>query len=90
MQAQRKEAQSPEESGPKQVENQLIPEANHLSSVPNTHGPRHKAHRRTPTEDGHDWAQAGCSCTPSLPTFQRWFPRFGPDSTYLEVSLVVL
>ena len=30
--AQRKEAQSPEESGPKQVENKPITEANHLTS----------------------------------------------------------
>jgi len=50
--AQRKEAQSPEESGPKQVENKPITEANLLNSMPNPHGPSHNAHRRRPIKDG--------------------------------------
>ena len=63
-QAQRRDAQSPEESGPKQVENKPITKANHLNSTPNPHGPRHKTHGRQPTKDGRVWTQPGCGRTP--------------------------
>lgn len=65
MQSQRKDAQSPDESGSKQVDNKPITEANHLSTASNLHGPSHNTHRRQPTEDGSIWAQLGCGCTPS-------------------------
>jgi hypothetical protein len=56
----REEAQSPEESRPKQLENRPITKANHFNSAPNPHGLSHNDQGRRPTEDGHVWAQPGC------------------------------
>ena len=61
--AQRKEAQSLEESGPKQVENKPVTKPNQLNFVPNTHGPSPEDHRRPPNKHGHNWAQPWCGRT---------------------------